>query len=121
VSNDKFAATFRGENLAKPDWVGLAKGSDDEYCSVFPTDGHHWVSHSVQAPPLKWVDRCSFCGRISSAKLRAQLAEASPVEATALNGVLPSSGGGTDVRQPENGPETHRFAADTITLQEFDD
>lgn len=51
----------------------VARGSDDDYCSVYPDDGHHYVSHSVDARPIAWVRRCSFCGHISSGDLREQL------------------------------------------------
>lgn len=55
-----------------------ARGSDDEYCSVYPTDGHNYVAHSVDAPPIRWVDRCQLCGRISNRALRRQLSELEP-------------------------------------------
>lgn len=50
----------------------VGRGPDDEYCPG-QTEGHHNVSHSVQAEPIRSVERCSLCGHISSAKLRAQL------------------------------------------------
>jgi hypothetical protein len=49
------------------------KGSDDDYCSVYPTDGHSWISHSVNADPINWVLRCNLCGRINNRDLREQL------------------------------------------------
>lgn len=52
------------------------RGSDDEYCSDYPLDGHHYVSHSVNAEPVRWVERCQLCGHISSAALRQQLTAA---------------------------------------------
>lgn len=48
------------------------RGPDDEYCPGQP-EGHNDVSISVRAEPIRWVERCSLCGHISSAKLRAQL------------------------------------------------
>jgi hypothetical protein len=51
----------------------VGRGSDDEYCSLYPLDGHHYVSHSVTAGLVRWVERCSLCGHISSKALRAQL------------------------------------------------
>jgi hypothetical protein len=54
------------------------RGSDDDYCSAYPSEPHHYVSHSVVAAPIRWVERCSMCGHISSAALRLQLTEASP-------------------------------------------
>jgi hypothetical protein len=50
-----------------------ARGSDDEYCSVYPAEGHHYISHSVDAGPLRWIERCQFCGHFSGKALRAQL------------------------------------------------
>lgn len=52
---------------------GLARGSDDTYCSASPAEGHHYVSHSVQALPVRWVEICSLCGRVNGAALRAEL------------------------------------------------
>jgi hypothetical protein len=49
-------------------------GSDDEYCAVYPLDGHHYVAHSVDAAPIRYVDRCQLCGHISSRALRKALA-----------------------------------------------
>lgn len=49
------------------------RGSDDTYCSVAPQDGHHWVSHSVQASALRWVEICSTCQRINQGKLLEQV------------------------------------------------
>jgi hypothetical protein len=63
-----------------------ARGSDDEYCSAYPLDGHHYVAHSVLAPPIRWVDRCQLCGRISNRSLRDQLDE--PVALPLLLGKL---------------------------------
>ncbi len=54
-----------------------ARGSDDDYCSAYPPDGHHYISHSVRAAPIAWVERCHLCGHISSKALREQLATAS--------------------------------------------
>ena len=52
----------------------LTRGSDDEYCAVPGAEGlHHYVSHSVDATPIRFVDRCSLCGHISSRALRRQL------------------------------------------------
>lgn len=64
MSNDKLAATFGG----------LARGSDDDYCSAYPRDGHFWVDRSVDAAPVRWVKICSWCGRIHNGELRRQLA-----------------------------------------------
>jgi hypothetical protein len=50
-----------------------ARGSDDEYCSVYRTEGHFYVSCHVDAAPIAWVQRCSICGHVSSSDLRAQL------------------------------------------------
>lgn len=50
-----------------------ARGSDDEYCSVAPSEGHHMVSHSVDAWPIRFVMICSLCRRISNKDLREQL------------------------------------------------
>lgn len=49
-----------------------AQGSTDEYCSVWPEDGHDYVSHgtSVQL----WIRICSSCGHIDNADLSEQLA-----------------------------------------------
>jgi hypothetical protein len=49
------------------------RGSDDDYCSAYPSDGHHYISHSVRAEPIAWVERCHLCGHISSKVLREQL------------------------------------------------
>jgi hypothetical protein len=51
-----------------------ARGSDDEFCSAAPEGGHHYVSHSVSADPVRWVDRCGSCGHISTRVLRRQVA-----------------------------------------------
>lgn len=55
----------------------VARGSDDDYCSAYPPDGHHYISHSVRAAPIAWVERCHLCGHISSKALREQLTGAS--------------------------------------------
>jgi hypothetical protein len=70
--------------------AGAARGSDDDYCALYPLDGHHYVAHSVDAAPIKWVDRCQLCGHISSRTLRLALApDASGfVEVSALSGSL---------------------------------
>jgi hypothetical protein len=52
-----------------------ARGSGDEYCSTYPTEPHAYVSHSVDAAPLRWVERCHLCGHISSKALREQLGQ----------------------------------------------
>lgn len=52
-----------------------ARGSDDDYCSSYPADGHAYSSHSVDAAPIRWVERCYLCGHISSKALRQQLSE----------------------------------------------
>jgi hypothetical protein len=54
-----------------------ARGSDDDYCSGYPLDGHAYISHRVNAAPIAWVERCHLCGHISSKALREQLATAS--------------------------------------------
>jgi hypothetical protein len=64
--------TSSTRRLSMGDQVG--RGSDDEYCSAYPSEPHAWVSHSVRAAPIRWVERCHLCGHISSAALRAQLA-----------------------------------------------
>lgn len=48
------------------------RGSDDEYCSAYPADGHQYLSHLVDAAPVRWVQICQFCGRINNAALRAE-------------------------------------------------
>jgi hypothetical protein len=50
-----------------------ARGGDDDYCSAYPPEGHHYVSHSVNAHPIRWVERCSLCGHLSGAALREQI------------------------------------------------
>jgi len=61
-----------------------ARGSDDEYCSTYPSDGHAYSSHSVDAAPIRWIMRCQLCGHISSAAIRQQLtAPPAQVEAVA--------------------------------------
>jgi hypothetical protein len=50
-----------------------ARGSDEDYCSSYPTEGHHYVSHSVQATPVRWIKICSVCGHISSQAIREQM------------------------------------------------
>lgn len=51
------------------------RGSDDDYCSVYPNGGHYYVSCRVDAAPIAWVRRCSICGHISSSGLREQLSD----------------------------------------------
>lgn len=56
---------------------GAGHGSDDEYCSAYPSEPrHHYISHSVDAGPIRFVDRCQLCGHISSRSLRRQLERA---------------------------------------------
>jgi hypothetical protein len=49
------------------------RGSDDEYCSEYPPEPHHYVAHKVNAPPIAYVDICGMCGHISSRALRKAL------------------------------------------------
>jgi hypothetical protein len=51
-----------------PNSENLGRGSDRDYCSAYPTDGHHMVSHSA-GEKVRWVERCSLCGWIDAAAL----------------------------------------------------
>lgn len=57
----------------KPTQDQPARGSDDDFCSVYPEDGHSWHSISVDAGLIRWVMRCHLCGRINNRDLREQL------------------------------------------------
>jgi len=47
---------------------GAARGSSADYCSAYPADGHHMVSHSA-GRKVRWVERCQFCGWIDAEAL----------------------------------------------------
>lgn len=46
------------------------RGSDANYCSAYPVDGHHMVSRSA-GKKVRWVEICSFCGWIDTDALDA--------------------------------------------------
>lgn len=45
------------------------RGSDDDYCSAYPSEPHHYTSHSVNARPVSYVDVCTSCKHVSSKAL----------------------------------------------------
>lgn len=45
-----------------------ARGSDADFCSKYPLDGHHMISRSAGAK-VRFVEICSFCGWINGAAL----------------------------------------------------
>lgn len=55
--------------------MNAARGSDDEYCSAYPLERHHYISQSVSAAPIRWVEICSLCRHVSSSALRKQIVE----------------------------------------------
>lgn len=46
----------------------LERGSDAEYCSAYPGEGHFMISHSA-GKLIPWIERCQFCGWIDAALL----------------------------------------------------
>lgn len=49
--------------LAEEEQPAPARGSDANYCSAYPAEGHAMVSLSA-GKKIRWVERCQFCGWI---------------------------------------------------------
>ena len=50
-----------------------ARGSDETFCSAGFGEPHHWISRSVNAGLVRFIDICSQCEFISSERIRLQV------------------------------------------------
>lgn len=57
-----------------------ARGSDKEYCSVWPADGHHMSTH-MKGGAAVTVSRCNHCGWIDFDDLDEQVRKLTSNEA----------------------------------------